>query len=280
MNDFQAKLDIILSVLKQTVYGSCAIALAGAHAKGTADISSDLDIYLFAECFLPADQRHTLIRTISDPDKPIYISNNADGRPWGGSMDFYFDGIPVEINIRTFALVDKIVNDSLSGKFEIVPATWTSNGYYTYVYLSELNFIVPVWDPNGYLSMRKALVVTYPEPLRNAIIRRFMDRAETWLDNFHYNTAIERCDLLFIAPIILHTVLDMVQVVFALNRTYFNGDKKLEKALNAMPLCPQFLKTKLSFLLTAAHDRTVLSNQRDILRSIRDELKILIQQNG
>jgi len=266
--------------LKQTVYGSCAIALAGAHAKGTADISSDLDIYLFAECFLPADQRHTLIRTISDPDKPIYISNNADGRPWGGSMDFYFDGIPVEINIRTFALVDKIVNDSLSGKFEIVPATWTSNGYYTYVYLSELNFIVPVWDPNGYLSMRKALVVTYPEPLRNAIIRRFMDRAETWLDNFHYNTAIERCDLLFIAPIILHTVLDMVQVVFALNRTYFNGDKKLEKALNAMPLCPQFLKTKLSFLLTAAHDRTVLSNQRDILRSIRDELKILIQQNG
>ena len=150
---------------------------------------------------------------------------------------------------------------------------------YTYIYLSELSFIVPVWDPNGYLTRHKELVATYPEPLRDAIIRCFMARAETWLDNFHYDTAITRCDLLFTAPIILHTVLDMVQIVFALNRTYFTGDKKLEKAISAMPLCPESLKTKLAFLLSSVRDCGILSEQRDILRTIRDELKIMIQQN-
>lgn len=111
----------------------------------------------------------------------------------------------------------------------------------TYIYLSELSFIVPVWDPNGYLTRRKELVATYPEPLRD--------------------------------------VLDMVQIVFALNRTYFTGDKKLENAMTTIPLCPELLKTNLAFLLSSARDCEILSEQRDILRTIRDELKIMIQQN-
>ena len=43
------KINDITTILKQTVEGKCAIALAGAHAKGVADAASDLDIYIFAE---------------------------------------------------------------------------------------------------------------------------------------------------------------------------------------------------------------------------------------
>lgn len=276
MDDFQNKLDTILSVLKQTAVGPCAIAIAGAHAKGTADNSSDLDLYLFADAFKPRDERKAILQTIANPGKQVFLSQRTDGSPWGGNMDFYYGELPVEVNTRTFALEDKMVLESLAGKFEIIPATWTSNGYYTYIYLSELSFLVPIWDPEGRIARYKDMVSSYPESLRHAIIRRFMARSETWLHNFHYSTAITRRDLLFVSPIVLHTVLDMIQVVFALNRVYFTGDKKLEFALKAMPHCPKALQTEIEFLLTASRDTGTMLRQQKLLQNIHDELQDLI----
>ncbi|MFL5541399.1 MAG: nucleotidyltransferase domain-containing protein, partial [Longimicrobiaceae bacterium] len=37
------------------------VALGGSHAKGTADAHSDVDIYLFADAFLPAARRVELV---------------------------------------------------------------------------------------------------------------------------------------------------------------------------------------------------------------------------
>lgn len=266
------KINTIVELLKQAAAGPCAIAIAGAHAKGTADSSSDIDIYLFADSYKPYAERNSLIRSIADPDKFAWISENAEDAPWGGSMDFTLAGTPVEINFRTFAMVDRILEDCTDGRFKIIPATWTSNGYYSFIYLSELSFIRPVWDPEGRLAAYQQKVRHYPENLRQSILKIFMERAETWLDNFHYDSAIGRCDTLFTAPIVLHTLMDMVQVIFALNRKYFTGDKKLEKALSSMPICPAVLLTELPFLLNANQNAEGLARQRQILRAARNEL--------
>jgi len=65
----------------------------------------------------------------------------------------------------------------------------------------------------------------------------------------------------------------MIQVIFALNRVYFQGDKKLEEALANMSYCPRALLENLPFLLSASHDSHVLQQQRGLLRDIRDELR-------
>ena len=62
----QKKIDNLVEVLKQTIEGKCAIALAGAHAKGTADASSDIDFYIFAEAAKPYEERKSLIRSAAD----------------------------------------------------------------------------------------------------------------------------------------------------------------------------------------------------------------------
>lgn len=273
------KIDTIVELLKQTAASPCAIAIAGAHAKGTADSSSDIDIYLFADLYKPYAERNTLIRSIADSDKFAWISENAEDAPWGGSMDFTLAGTPVEVNFRTFAMVDHILEDCMNGRFKILPATWTSNGYYTFVYLSELNFIQPVWDPEGRLAAYQQKVRHYPERLRQSILKIFMERAETWLDNFHYDSAIRRSDTLFTSPIVLHTLMDMVQVIFALNRRYFTGDKKLAKALSSMGICPSVLLTELPFLLNADQDTEGLERQRQILRTARNELYRFIAED-
>ena len=61
-----AKITELVEYLKGTVEGKCAIALAGAHAKGAADASSDIDIYVFAERAKPFEERKALLSAIAE----------------------------------------------------------------------------------------------------------------------------------------------------------------------------------------------------------------------
>lgn len=268
------KIAELVEYLKGTVEGKCAIALAGAHAKGAADASSDIDIYVFAEREKPFEERKAILSAIADPGTTPWVDERFDAAPWGGGMDFQYQGTPVEAVGRTIARMDEVIDACLAGKYEIIPATWTSNGYYTFIYLCELSFLKPVWDPDGILAAWQAKAAVYPEPLRRAIMTDFLGRSGTWMGNFHYESAVRRGDVLFTAPIVLHTLMDMVQVVFALNHTYFTGDKKLEAALAKMPLCPNALRPdSLDLLLTAPRDPAVLEEQRQLLQSAHCQLR-------
>ena len=268
----QAKIDAIIEILKQTTTGRCAIALAGAHAKGVADPSSDIDLYLFADGAKPYPERKAIITAAADAGTTPWIDESFDATPWGGSMDFTYQGTPVEVTARTIEKMDAGVKDCLDGIFSIIPATWTSNGYYTYIYLCEASFIKPVYDPDGVIKRYNEQARVYPRKLKEAIIREFMGRADTWLENFHYESAIRRADLMFIAPILVHTVMDFVQVIFGHNETYFTGNKKLEKALSSLPYCPSALLQNVEFLLSAPRDVDALLRQRELLRAVRADL--------
>ena len=275
----EKKIQELVELLKETVDGKCAIALAGAHAKGMADAASDIDLYIFAEKAKPGVVRRSLIQSVADPGTTPWVDEDFDATPWGGGMDFMYQGTPVEVAGRTLERMERVVGDCLEGRFEIIPATWTSNGYYTFIYLCELSFIKPVWDPHGILAAYQEKTAVYPEPLRRAILETFMGRAGTWIDNFHYESAVRRGDVLFTAPIVLHTVMDMVQVVFAYNRIYFTGDKKLEAALRKMPRCPDALRPdRLDFLLTAPREPALLEQQRQLLRSAWNELSQWVRE--
>ncbi|MCL2446879.1 MAG: DUF4037 domain-containing protein [Oscillospiraceae bacterium] len=266
----------VTELLKRATDETCSIALAGAHAKGLADDESDIDFYLVVDDAAPSEALRNVITQAADSHASVYISDNFDSAPYGGNIDFRYRGVPIEVTVHTAARLRQRVDECLRGEFEIIPQTWTSNGYYTFIYLSELHFIQPLYDPNGLIAGYQNQLAQYPEPLRQAIIECFMGRANTWLDNFHYDTAITRADILFTAPIVLHTILDMVQVVFALNRQYFTGDKKLAQALAKLPACPAALLDNLDFLLCVSSDVNALHRQRELLREIYYELMMKI----
>lgn len=276
-NCLQNKINKITDILKSTVTGECTIALAGAHAKGESDFDSDIDFFMFVNELKPFEERQGIIQESSDEGANLWVSETLDF-PWGGSMDFTFDGTPVEVTVRTISQTEKRINECLEGQFEIIPQTWTSNGYYSYIYLSELSFIKPIWDPNGFIADYQNLIKIYPSKLKKAIIDCFFARANTWINNFHYSSAIKRMDLLFTGPIVLHTILDIIQVIFALNEKYFTGDKKLEAALVKMPYCPKDLLENLEFLLSAPRCQESLEKQCSILRDIVNDVERVINQ--
>lgn len=269
----QETIDTLVEMLRQTAEGGCSIALAGAHAKGMADAVSDIDLYLYVDAVKPMEERRKIVEALADPDAEIWMEENPDAKPWGGGLDFKYREVPVEVVVRTFDMTDRRVEEALAGHFEIIPATWTSNGYYTFIHVCELSFIKPVYDPEGRLAAYQKKVMPYPAALKQSIIQTFWARANTWLHNFHYDSAIDREDIWFCGPIVMHTVMDLVQVIFAVNNAYFTGDKKLVKALQALPYCPEVLLKNAAFLMSAPPDRIALQRQRELLRAVRDELK-------
>ncbi len=275
----EEKIAELTDLLKRTVEGKCAIALAGAHAKGTEDAASDIDLYIFAEQARPWKERSALITAAADPGTVPWVDQNFDAAPWGGGMDFLYRGTPVEVVGRTIAHTDRMIDDCLAGRYEIIPATWTSNGYYTFIYLCELNFLKPVWDPDGVLAAWKEKAAVYPAPLRRAVMVDFLGRAGTWMGNFHYDSAVHRGDILFTAPIVLHTVMDMVQVLFALNHVYFTGDKKLEAVLAKLPRCPKALHPDgVDLLFSSSREPAVLERQRSLLMEAFQELSAWVRE--
>ncbi len=278
MQDVKQIIEALTNTLKTTVNGKYAIALAGSYAKGVADKNSDIDFFMFVENPKSYEERVEIIKSIADKDKPMWVSRRFDESAWGGSMDFSYQGIPVETTVRTIERMDKVIDECIDGKFEIIPALWTTNGYYTYIYLSEISFIKAIDDPYSIISNYKQKLNCYPQKLKKAIVDCFFDRSCMWLDNFHYLSAIEREDIMFTGGIVKNTVLDMVQVIFALNEVYFTGDKKLEIQLSNLEYCPHKLSDNVEFLMSAPKDKEKLSQQRELLVAIRDRLQYKISE--
>ena len=174
----------IVTVLRSTTDGRCSIALAGSCAKGESDVHSDLDLYMLVDELKPYEEVRRIIGSIADADHSIFVSP-CDAYIFGGGIDFHYRGTPIEITVKSFSAIQKRADECLEGKFEIVPQTWTSNGYYTYISLSELNFIKPIFETDGFIQSYKEKLMRYPEKLRCSIISVFWGRANTWMNNFH-----------------------------------------------------------------------------------------------
>ena len=263
----------LAKVLKTTASGRYALAVAGSHAKGMSDAASDIDFFLYLEDPKPAEERRAIIEAIADPGESMWITPDFHDGAWGGSMDFRYHGTPVECTAKLLPEFDALFERTMEGEFDIIPADWTSNGYFTYICLPEIDFIQPVDDPYGIIAGYKARLTQYPPKLRRAIVERFLGRSSPWLDSFHYTSAIGRGDTLFTGPITQHLVLDAIQVIFALNGGYFTGDKKLAGQLAALPYCPEALLREMGFLLSAPAQSGELERQRTLLKGVYAELR-------
>ena len=258
--------------------GRYGIALGGAHAKGVDDAESDIDIYLFADEALPNDERARLCREFSPHIDAVVAWGDTANFEQAGS-DFHYGGRKVECWLRGIRYVSDIIAECRAGIVRHSLVTWTVMGYYNYCTLSDLDKLVVVDDPHGVLANWKAAVRPYPPELRRAIVARFMQAALFWPDNFHYKSSVERADLIYVMGIVHQVAHNLIQVVFALNETYFPGDKKLGPALAHLQVRPPEFEGRIARLLYpgAAPDTDTLRRQRAELAALASEVKALTE---
>jgi hypothetical protein len=268
----------VLPVVRQFSKGEFGIALGGAHAKGIDDDESDLDLYLFAREVLPADEREALCLHILEGVESLYSWGDTTTFIQTGT-DFTYQQKRVECWLRHIDHITSIIAECKQGIVKQEFVTWTVMGFYNHCALSDLYHMKPLDDPCGILAAWKDQVSQYPPQLRQTIMSRHLRAAKFWPDNFHYRSAIERCDTIYVIGIVQQVLHNLIQVIFALNETYFPGDKKLDLALDRLPLKPDCFNQRVQQLMfpgTPINSDT-LQKQRDMLATLVREVESLVE---
>jgi len=275
--NYRAVVDELLPLIRQFACGEYGIALGGAHAKGVDDPESDLDFYLFARAVLPAEQRARLCEQWGADPESVTSWGAPDAFVQGGT-DFYVNGLKVECWLRNVDYVDEIVDECKRGVVRREFVTWTVMGFYRHCTLSDLANMRPLEDPSRILARWKAAVSEYPPKLRANILEAHLQAARFWPENYHYRTAVERCDVIYTAGIVQQVVHNLIQVLFALNRVYFPGDKKLALALDHLERTPPDVSRRITDLLSpdGSRDRDSLDRQRGELCTLVQEVVTLV----
>jgi len=269
----------LLPLLRQFVLGEYGFALGGAHAKGVEDLESDVDIYLFAKQVLPTQERARRCEAFGDPIHSV-VSWGADAPFVQEGTDFYVEETKVECWLRSTDYISNIVRDCEAGIVRREFVTWTVMGFYNHCTLSDLHNMVPLEDPAGVLARWKGDVDEYPPKLRETILDEHLRAAKFWPENFHYRSAVARCDAIYAVGIVHQVVHNLIQVLFALNRTYFPGDKKLDIALEHLELKPAGFTERIQRLLLpgTGRDRDTLDRQRAELVELTRQVEELVKK--
>ncbi len=271
----------LLPRLRTFSHGEYGIALGGAHAKGADDAESDIDLYVFARDVLPIHERDRLCAQFSLEISRVvsWDAGSSVERPFTqGGTDFYYRGQKIEVWFRNIDYVSGIISACQEGAIHRDYVTWTVMGFFNYCTLSDLHKMVPVEDPGSLLARWKAEVSVYPPKMKQRILREYLAAARFWPDNFHYKTAVARCDILYTSGIVQQVVHNLIQVVFALNETYFPGEKKLEASLEHLPSQPHDFTRRIQALVFPAVEpsRETLEDQRKELVALVGEVEALI----
>ena len=271
----------LLPLLREFCAGEYGIALGGSHAKGNSDALSDVDVYLFAERVVPgAERRERIVQALGEGSRAV--SWGSDEPFVQGGTDFRHRGVPVECWLRSAREVESAIAACRAGEIRREYAVWAVMGFFSHVVLADVRAMRIVEDPHGMLARWKEAVRTYPEPLRHALLRRFMAEAAFWPENFHYRSAVERGDVLYTSGIVQQVVHALVQVLFALNREYFPGEKGVAALLDRLPVRPPELASRFQAVLCAGSPPTVaeLREQARALGALVAEVQRLVAADG
>ena len=139
--------------------------------------------------------------------------------------------------------------------------------------------MIPVDDPFGILSAWQQVIDEYPPKMQAAIIEKHLSGARFWPNNFHYSSAVERQDIIYTTGIVQQVVHNLIQVLFAVNKCYFPGDKKLAKALNRLERVPAGFVEHIHELLfpAAPATREHLRQQQTALQQLLKDVEELVK---
>lgn len=274
----QAIVDQLIPLFRQFATSEYGIAVGGAHAKGVDDTESDLDIYLFADSVLTNDERTRLTSGFS-PDISDIVTWGVETPFEQGGSDFYYKTTKLECWLRNSEFINSTISDCKAGIVKQELVRWTTTGFFNHCCLSDLQHMIPVDDPYCLLSRWQHEIAEYPVKMQAAIIGKHLAGARFWPHNFHYTSAIERQDIIYTTGIVQQVVHNLIQVLFAVNKTYFPGDKKLANALNHLDKMPYCFVEQIQLLLFPADQVSVglLRHQQKMLQQLLKDVESLVE---
>ena len=245
-----------------------AIALGGSQATGKADDKSDYDIYVYLKDKLDNNIRKNILSPFC---KYMEIGNTY----WELEDNcILINGIFIDIIYRN-------VNNFIQDIAGVVEKGISYNGYTTCIWHNLITSKI-VYDKSNYLTnVKKRFSVSYPELLKNNIIKRNMNLLTDSIVSYdrQIKKAVNRQDLVNINNRISAFLDSYFDIIFALNEIKNPGEKNLiEICIEKCKLLPkEFEENIKSLFYCTGNDVNNISN---IIEKMICELKHIVNSSN
>ena len=246
--DLNAFLQDIVDKLKE-VEGLQAIALGGSWASDTQRPDSDIDLGLYYSEVTPLDVDHIrkIAFELNDSPNPEVTELGGWGKWVNGGAWLTIQGQRLDFLYRNIDFVSTIIDDCNRGQMQLDYFQQPPYGFYSYIYCAETQMCKILYDPEGAIQNLKSKISRYSEVLKHNIINTFLWNAEFSLEVA--KKSAKRGEVYFVAGCLTRIASSLVQVLYALNETYFIGDKRLYKDVEQFSIKPQNFAGRLDHIL-------------------------------
>jgi hypothetical protein len=250
----QAVIDDCLPLLRALAHGRYAITIGGSRGKRVADQRSDIDFRVFCDQIVGGNT----------------YWQSAEWQIFNQAVDRWrAEGIEIDYCwVRTIDQIDQQLGEWLSG--QIKPIEMTLWGYHL---LTDLTNQVVIEDEHGLIATWQARLNPYPATLQQAIIKKHLNSLIYWRSDYHYRNKVARADLVFLAGMNARLVHDSMQVLFALNQTYYVGDGNNLHYAEGFQILPANFRQRVEAILTPG-GLTIEQQYRDLLALIDDVIQL------
>ncbi len=260
-----------------SIEGVVAVALGGSMARREAHPDSDIDIGLYYRPENPPSvvELRSLAEEIDDRHPKEGATNLGEWGPWiNGGAWLQIGGQRVDWLYRDLDRVEEVFAECRAGRPSCHYQPGHPHGFHNHIYMGELHYCRPLYDPDGELAALRAQTTQYPRPLELVLIRKYL-----WEAHFALETSRKpagRGDVFYVSGCAFRCVACLVQVLFALNERYFVNEKGSVKAVSGFPSRPSDLEEIVEDVLGEIGDGpSRLKGSLERLGMLVDEVRTL-----
>lgn len=231
------------------VHGLRAIVLGGSYASGSQRPDSDIDIGLYYDENWPLDihQIRSVASLLNDVPTPTVTDLGGWGTWVNGGAWLTIGGQRVDFLYRNIDFVSSTIDDCNAGNVRSDYWQQPAYGFHSFMYCTEIAICRPLYDPDQVIERLKAKVAYYSPHLKQAIIKNFLWSARFTLDNTYKPAS--RGEVYLVTGCLARTIHCLVQVLYALNETYYLSEKKLKADLDSFSIRPDHFLERVYTLL-------------------------------
>lgn len=209
-----------------TIPGVSAIVLGGSWSRGGGDAISDLDLGIYYRAADPPSvgALRQAAAELDSAGSPPEVTDFGEWGPWvNGGAWLKVGQQKVDWLYREVERVSAVIDDCTVGRPTCDYYLGHPHGFHNHIYLAEVYYCRPCFDPHGVIRALKERVQSYPPRLKEALIRKYGYDARFMLELAR--KPAKRGDVFHVSGCLFRTAAALIQVLFALNERYFMNEK-------------------------------------------------------
>jgi predicted nucleotidyltransferase len=267
------------------IEGVVAVVLGGSHARGDAKPTSDIDLamYYHPEHPLNIAQLRALADELEEADPKLELYKDRGPTELGGWGPFINGGAWLNIQgqrvdwlYSSIAQAQQAISDAVAGKSVLYHQPGHPHGFHTHMFAAQVHTAKALHDPTGTFGKLKEQVLEYPPKLQRTLIKDFF-----WQSGFALQVAeksAKRAENFYVAGCLFQSAACLVQVLFALNKTFFLNEKGSVDLVETFALKPEKFAARVHTMLgslgtTATELEERLEGFETLLEETRDLCK-------